>query len=166
MTDGEKSKIIDDMVIICDTRERKNDHILDYFKENGIKYRIEKLDTADYSMVFPNYPEIGLDRKILVERKGSLDEICGNLTKDRDRFIREFERVKDEHLHLVLENFTWKKIMAGSYRSQFDPKAFTASLLTLSIRYGCQMWFTTPKETPSVLYGVLYYELREHLKKF
>ena len=44
--------------------------------------------------------EIGLDRKFLVERKGSLNEVAGNLTKDRERFI-EFERVGDKHMHMA-----------------------------------------------------------------
>ena len=164
MTDKEMQSILDDIVVIVDTREKKNDHILEYFKENGINYVVKKLDTADYSIELPNHPELNLDRKFLVEKKNSLDEISGNFTKGRDRFAREFERVVDENIHLVIENATWKKLLNGSYRSKFPPKSFMASLLTFSIRYNIKVWFCTPKESPTVIYNILRYELFEYLK--
>lgn len=164
MTDKEIDKVIKDMLVIVDSREQKNDHILDYFKMIDQPYKVEKLDTADYSFILPNYPELQLDGAILIEKKNSLDEIAGNFTKGRDRFTREFERVEEEHIHLLIENATWKKILHGSYRSQFPPKSFMASLLTWSIRYGCPIWFCTPEETPIMIWNILHYELLEHLK--
>ena len=164
LTDKQVSDIIHNMVILTDTREQKNQHILDFFDENEIPHKKEQLRTADYSFYLPDYPELGIDRKILVERKGSLNEIAGNFTKDRGRFVREFERVGDEHIHLVMENATWKKILSGSYRSEFNPNAFMASLLTLDIRYNCPVWFCTTEESPILIYNILKYELREHLK--
>ena len=35
-------------MIICDSREKKNAHILRYFDRNGIDYIIRKMDVADY----------------------------------------------------------------------------------------------------------------------
>ncbi|HZJ98563.1 MAG TPA: hypothetical protein VFC79_01070, partial [Tissierellaceae bacterium] len=78
MTELEKMKILEDMVIICDTRERKNQHIINYFLLEGINYQVRKLDTADYSCIFPNYPELNLDEKFLIEKKSSLSELAGN----------------------------------------------------------------------------------------
>ena len=166
MTDKQISEVIQNMVILHDTREQKNQHILDFFDENTIIHEKEKLRTADYSFYLPAYPDLGIDRKILVERKGSLNEIAGNFTKDRGRFIREFERVnEEEHIHMVIENATWKKILNGSYRGEFNPNSFMASLLTVNMRYGCPIWFTTPDESPIIIYSILKYELREFLKK-
>ena len=165
MTDTQMNNVIKDMIIIRDTRERKNDHVVDFLNRNGIPHLEEKLQTADYTFILPNNPELSLDRKFLVERKGSLNEIVGNLTKDRARFIREFERVKDEHLHLVLETATWKKILNGSYRSEFNPNSFMASLLTLNVRYNCPIWFCNTEESPLLIYNILKYELLEHLKQ-
>jgi ERCC4-type nuclease len=164
LTDKQMMDILSDMVIICDTREQKNQHILDYFKENNIPYIIEKLDTADYSFILPNYPDIKMDKMILIEKKNSLDEIAGNFTKDRERFAREFERVDGERIHLLIENATFKKLLNGSYRSKFPPKSFLASLLTWNVRYNCPVWFTTPNETGIIIRYILYYELLEHLK--
>lgn len=162
MTDGEKAKIIDDMVVVVDTREKKNENILTFLEENGIVYVVRKLDTADYSAEFPNYPEF--NERVLVEKKNSLDEICSNFTKHRDRFKREFERVGDREIHLVMENATWKKLLNGKYRSKLHPNALMASILTWSIRYNTKMWFTTKDETGEVIYNIIKYGYREILK--
>lgn len=164
LTDKQIHNILEDMVIIYDTRERKNDHILKYFDDNGIKYRRDTMTTADMTFELPHYPELGLDRQFLIERKASLDEIAGNFTKDRARFQREFERITTEHLHLVIENATFKKMFNESYRSKLPSKSFLASLLTWSIRYNFKVWYTTPPETGRLVYYILYYELMENLK--
>lgn len=164
LTDKVIQSILDDMVIICDTREQKNQHILDYFNDNNIKYKVEKLDTADYSFILPHYPEICMDKQVLVEKKNSLDEIAGNFTKGRDRFQREFERVVTEKIHLVVEKATWKKLLNGSYRSQMPPQSMMASMLTWNIRYSCPIWFAEVGESPVLIYNIMKYELLEHLK--
>lgn len=164
MTDKELNDILQDMTIIIDTREKKNGHLLKYFDDNGIKWVCKKLDTADYSMELPNYQHLGLDRKFLVEKKNSLDEITGNFTTDRARFQREFERITDEHIHLVIENTTWKKVVNGSYRSKMHPNSLTASILSWSIRYNFKVWFVGKDESPMLIYNILKYELVEALK--
>ena len=164
MTDRELNDIIDNMVVIVDSREQKNGHLLKYFDDNGIKWVCKKLDTADYSFELPNYHYLGLDRQFLVEKKNSLDEITGNFTTDRGRFQREFERLDGEHLHLVIENTTWRKVVNGSYRSKMHPNSLTASILTWSIRYGFKVWFVGKDESPMLIYNILKYELLEALK--
>lgn len=166
ITDKEISNILKDITIICDTREKNNNHILTYFKEQNLPYIIQKLDTADYSFFLPNYKTLGLDKLAIIEKKNSLDEIAGNFTKDRERFVREFERVTpQEHIHLVIENATWKKLLNGTYRSQLGSQAFVANLLTWNIRYNCPIWFTTPAESPMLIYNLIRYELFEKLKQ-
>ena len=166
MTDAMMGKIIADMTIVVDTREKKNDHILKYLKEENIPYIIEKLDSADYSFYLPTYPEIYADKKFLVEKKNSLDEIAQNFTKGRPRFEREFERLEHgQKIHLLIENATWKKLYNGSYRSNINPKSFSASLLTWCTRYSCPVWMCTPGESPMLIYQILHYELLEHLKQ-
>ena len=166
MTDKQMGNILSDMVIIVDTREQKNGHILKFFEEQKIKYVIEKLETGDYSFYLPNYPELNFNRKFIIEKKNSLDEIAGNFTKDRDRFTKEFERIRpDEHMHLVIENATWKKLFRGSYRSKLSPKSFMASIMSWCIRYSVPVWFVGVDESPTVIYNLLYYELFEQLKK-
>ena len=166
MTDKEISNILNDIVIICDTREQKNQHILDYFKENNIKYITQKLDSGDYSFYLPNYPELNLDKCSVIEKKNSLDEITQNFTKGRDRFKREFERIPSgTYTHLIIEKATWKKLLNGSYRSQLTPKSFMASLLTFANNYDIKVWFAGVDESPTLIYNLLYYDLFNKLKE-
>lgn len=156
--------IIDDMVIIVDTREQKNQHILEYFDKNNVPYIVETMKTGDYTCEFPNHPNLGLDGKYLIERKGSLDEVAGNFTKGRTRFKAELERVGDRCMDLVMENCTWQKLLNGSYRSNFNPESYKASLLSLSIRYNIPVWFVERKNSPELVYSILKYRVMENLK--
>lgn len=164
-TDKEIGNIIKDMVVVLDTRERQNQHIIDWLEMNNIHYIVNKLDTADYSMILPNYPQLNLDKKFLIERKNSITEICGNFTKGRERFAREFERINDEHLHLVIENATWTKIKNGDSRSKMSPQAITGSILSWTIKYNIKTWFVTKQESPALIYNLLKYELMVELKR-
>ena len=71
--------------LISDTREKKNQHVLDYFETVGIKYEIAKLDFGDYMDAYrPG---------IVIDRKQNIAELAKNVVgKDRDRFVRELER--------------------------------------------------------------------------
>lgn len=77
---------------IFDTREQKNQHIINYFKKNNIEYKIQKLDEGDYKLE-------GNDT-ICIERKGNLDEIMANITQAR--FKRELERAKQKGVKLIV----------------------------------------------------------------
>jgi len=165
MTDKMIADVLKDMVVVVDSREKSNSHILSYFEKNDIPYFVEKMDTADYTFVLPNYPKLDLDYAILIERKNSIDEICGNFTKERDRFTREFERVDQDcqNVHILVEGASWKKILNGTYRSKFPPKSLLASLFTWNARYNCPIWFSDKSEAGMVIHQILYYELRECL---
>lgn len=164
ITNKQKIDIISDMIIIVDTRENKWQHIEKYFKDNKLQYRLQKLDVGDYSFELPNYPHLELDNKFIVERKGSLDELAGNFTKGRQRFAREFERMqKDQKIHLVLENFTWRKLLNGSYRSKFTPNAYKSSLIAWSIKYNFPTWNVVKEDSGEVIYEILKKELENHL---
>jgi len=165
MTDKQMANIMEDMIIVCDSREQKNQHILEYLETNRIKYIIRKIDSADYSFIIPNYPQLNLDYTVLVERKNSWDEIIGNLTTNRERFAREFERMREDDVaHIVIEGANWSQLMRESYRSKVSSKSVLASVLTWNLRYDCSIWFANTKESPMLIYNLLYYGLRERLK--
>ena len=82
-------------MIICDTREKKNRHIIQYFEQREIPYKIAKLDTGDYMDSDSN--------RITIDRKQNLDELCGNLfSPDRSRFWREVRRAKAEGIKMIV----------------------------------------------------------------
>lgn len=87
-------------MIIVDTREQKNQHILKYFHKNGIEYIEQTVKTGDYASPKSN---------IIVERKANLLELAGNISKDNAKRIKkEFCRIpKDKKMViLVEENFS------------------------------------------------------------
>lgn len=84
-----------EMKIVCDTREKTNTHILQYFEKHGIPYTIAKIDTGDYL-------NIG-NPTVRVERKASLGELAHNLlSPDRRRFYNEIRRGRDEGLKIII----------------------------------------------------------------
>ena len=77
-------ELVKSIVILVDTREKENQHILDYFDKKGIKYKKRALEYADYSFMIPenealNIPrDLYFDKECVVERKGSLEELSTN----------------------------------------------------------------------------------------
>jgi hypothetical protein len=82
-------------LIICDTREKGNKKILEYFNKVGQDYIVTKLDAGDY-MVFKCF-------KTLIDKKDGLLELAGNLchTAEHARITKELARAFD----LGCENF-------------------------------------------------------------
>ena len=76
-------------IIICDTREKGNKKILEYFDKVGQDYIISKLDSGDY-MKYKDYSTI-------IDKKDGLLELSHNLcnTLEHQRINREIERAKE-----------------------------------------------------------------------
>lgn len=76
-------------LIICDTREKGNKKILEYFDKVGQDYIISKLDAGDY-MLFKDYTT-------LIDKKDGLLELSHNLCNslEHTRIKREIERAKN-----------------------------------------------------------------------
>lgn len=103
-----------------------------------------------------------------VERKMSLTEIAGNLTRERDRFKAEFNRASERgiRLYILIEQASWEAAYSGAYRSQMKPQSMIASLLTWSARYGCSVLMCERSDTGGKLIrDILRYEMREALNK-
>lgn len=142
-------------MIICDTREKKNSHVLSYFGRNGIQYEIRTMDTADY--MDPDRPGV------LVDRKRNLDELAANLcTRDSGRFWREIARSKDMGARLVVlcEH-------GGQYRSIEDVKAWRSKYSRITgrmlasrmykahIAYGVEFLFCSKRQTGRMIAEIL-----------
>ena len=168
-TDGEIKKLLASMVILIDTREQDNGHLIRYFDQKKIPYESKKLDYGDYSVLLPKNEELGVNRNIffdnslIVERKGSLSELAGNLTKDRTRFESELIRAKGANIALMIENATYSDLVMGRYRSDYNAKSFVATLATYSARYGLDVNFVEKELAGNWIYHRLYYAVREEL---
>ena len=160
-TDKELTEKLKKLTILCDTREQDR-HVSEYLEKNKIPTTTRKLDVGDYSC---QLEDVSFERDIAVERKHNLDEICGNFTAERERFEREFLRAKayGTKVHLIIENASWSDVFLGNYRSKFPAKSLAASLLSWMVRFNVSVTFCKPNETGRIIYGIMYYHVREKL---
>ena len=172
-TDGELKELLGSMKILVDTREQANQHILGGLDKLGIAYDTKKLDYGDYSCYLPANSDLGILRDIhytsrfAIERKGSLEELSGNLTKHRQQFENELLRASGAGCQLILmiEQGSWADIEAGKYATQFNKKAFAASLLSYQARYGLQIAFVNQAIAPGFTARTFHYWIRESLTR-
>lgn len=170
-TDNELKKLLQSIVVLVDTREKRNGHITTYFDKHEIHHKPKKLDYGDYSLMLPSCREMGVFRDIYftdtiaIERKASLEELSGNLTRDRARFETELIRANACKLFLMVENANYADIVAHRYKTQYEPKSFLASLKTYEARYLIDLNFVPASFAGNFIYHTLYYHVREYLLK-
>jgi ERCC4-type nuclease len=170
-TDTEIKKLMsENLKIIVDTREQENQHILDYFNKHKVKYEVKKLNTGDYSIKLIACPEMGLARDcyipVTIEKKNSIDELASSF-KARTRFESEFIRAAGSgtKIFLLVEDAQgYENIINHKYRSEYDPKALMASLLTFESRYNFTTMFVDKKYSGNRIYYTLRYNLYQFLK--
>jgi hypothetical protein len=84
-------------IILTDSRQQKEKHILKEFDNQGILHIRTNLPSADYMVLRYNLQKgMYLDYSILIDSKKDLLEICSNLCKssEHERLIREIELAK------------------------------------------------------------------------
>ena len=127
-------------MLICDSKEKKNEHILRYFDRHGIDYEIRKLDVGDYMF------EGGT---ISVDTKRSVDELASNMLNRNDhaRFLREAKRAADSGVKLIvlLETSKYKAIPdLREWRSKYScitGRALMDAVYKTHISYGVEFLF-------------------------
>lgn len=169
MTPGEMEHILKSIFLIVDTREQPTERYYKRLDSVGMLYRRQKLDFGDYSCGYcaADGSEVILDREIVIERKMSIDEICGNFTKGRDRFAREFERAQKSgaKVHLIIENGNYEKVIGGKYRSRLNANSLLASVVAFADRYNISVHFCKPETTPVLINKIFYHHVRNKLMK-
>lgn len=169
-TDKEIEKIMKSMVVIVDTRENVNGHILEYLRAKEVPYKLQKLDTGDYGCMIPRNEEFGILRDTYldcrVERKAHIDEITGNLQKDtQTAFENELIRSKDIPFTLIVEDLHgYEKIIKGDYRSKYNPKALLGRLNSFMAKYNFEIVYLDKKLSGNWIYHKLYYHAQHYLK--
>lgn len=158
------------MVILVDSREKQNSHILHYFQKQGIPYEIQKLDYGDYTCKIPA-AEAGRDiyfhDSIVIERKNSLEELSGNLTQSRDRFEMEFLKARNAgcKVYLMIEDPRgYTGICNHAYKTQLNPASYMASLKTWEHRFDANVQFIAPELSGYYIVSTFHYFVREVLR--
>ena len=166
----EIKKLTKQMVILVDSRDKRNEHILSYFDKQEIAYKKEKLEYGDYSFMIPATAageDIFFHRDIAIERKASLEELSGNLAQERERFEKEFLKAGNDgcKIYLMIESpGGYSDIIGHRYRTEFTPAAYMASLKTWESRFGCNVQFIDNQYSGYYIYSTFSYFAREKLK--
>jgi ERCC4-type nuclease len=161
-------QILDSLTIIVDSREKVNSHIIMWLKHNKINYIEAKLDFGDYSYFIPKNLELDIEEDIMfndtisVERKRNLEEVAGNITADRKRFKREFERGQGKMI-LMIEDSTYKDLSNGNYKSKVSKESFRGTLFKWSDKYGIPFTFIDSEKSGEYIYYTFYYHLKNIL---
>jgi ERCC4-type nuclease len=167
-TEKELKIILDALVIIVDTREQKNQHILEYFRKKEIPFKFQTMKTGDYSAMIPKNEEMGIVRDTYlpaaIERKNGVDELVGSI-KDRQRFENELIRSTKHPFTMIVEELNgYEKILNGQYISKYKPESLLGSLKAFEARYNFTTVFVDPKTSGNYIYHSLLYRCRESLK--
>lgn len=159
-----------DYEIICDSREKVNEHILNSFKRNNINYRVEKLAVGDYRVEYKGYRP-----SCIIERKSNLDELILNLTdankdsNEDNRFTRKLKRAvcSNQRVYIVIEDLNWyENLLSNNYRSKAKSNAVRGMLISLMSKYPNHLSVHGVKKelAGSFINSLLYYALKEGLK--
>lgn len=134
-------------IIICDTREKGNKKILEYFTKVNQDYIISKLEAGDY-MIYKDYTTI-------IDKKDGLLELVGNLchTSEHERVKREIARARElgcVNFIFLIQDSKIKTIEDIKNWSSPHTKVKGSTLLkvmaTMSKKYGVKFIIVPKKE--------------------
>ena len=169
-TDKEIDKLCKSITVLVDTREKSNQHIIDWFNEKKILWKSKALSNGDYSFFLPSNEDLNIerdlyfDKEIMVERKHSLDEVGSNFTTYRTRFEEEMATYSGKK-YLLLENSTYGQIVRGAYRNKLSEKAFLASVHTFNHRYKLEIVYMPNSDySAEWIYLTFVYYLKNYLR--
>lgn len=145
-------------MIVVDTREQKNQFILEYFEKNNIEFKEEKLDVGDY--------QLNENTSFVIDRKANIEELIQNVIHDHARLVREIKRASDSGIHLLflVQSEEVKSLddldAWENPRIKWSPKATTGQTLkkilnTMIDEYGMQVIFCDKSHFATTLIWLL-----------
>ena len=164
------------MQVQVDTREHKSEweRIQKQFDDLGVQYFRSKLYVGDYQ---------SLDNpRLVIDRKKDLNELCGNVCQQHDRFKAELIRAMQQNIKIVIlvergedvksledvyfwENprkheVIWKTVNGKRVKTVRSAKAIDGpqllkSLYTIRERYNVDFEFCTKEETGKRIVEIL-----------
>lgn len=173
-TDKEMDKILSNMVVLVDTRERETKHIIKFFDAKKINYIVKKLDFGDYSCMIPKGTFMGqerdifFDRDIVIERKACIDELANNFKDDGVRLKTELSHLNKYNIrfYVFIEDPNYDvNIRSGNYRSNYKPKSlYNRIKKSIELRYKTILRPISKEVIGSEIYNTLEAYVYEVLK--
>ncbi|MDC0679694.1 ERCC4 domain-containing protein [Sorangium atrum] len=122
------------MIIIVDTREQRP-----WTFGGRLHMEHAALPAGDYSLA-------GFETSVAIERK-SLDDLVQSVTWERERFLRECERLRAYELKTILVEAGVPDVWAHRYRSRTMPQAVIASALAIEQDFGISTTWAGSRES-------------------
>ena len=173
--DAYEQKIaLESFVILRDTREQDTPRARARYASFGVPCDRATLSYGDYTYnaQLPDGSWVcdtaqTISPACFVERKMNLDELAQCFTRGRERFQKEFERAQANKAKgfLLIENASWENLIAGRYRSKFNPKAFLASAAAWAVRYDLNLIFCKEETSGKLIKELLYRDFKERLER-
>ena len=152
-------------IILTDTRQQKEEHIIKEFDKQGILHIRTGLPSADYMAVrYDKEKGFYLDYSILIDTKKDIEEIAGNLcnSQSHERVKREIQKGKDlgakEFIFLInggkvktiqdLQNWTSK-------RTKVKGETLLKIFKTMSQKYGVRFIICEKKKMGEMIINLL-----------
>ena len=172
-TDTELKKVLKELVILIDTREKDCNTTIKYFERNNIKYSMSKLNHGDYAAMIPKGCIKGIERdiyftdSIVIEKKGNIDELCNNLKDNASRLKSEFAHLNKngtKYFIFIQDGLYHKHLYNEEYISKYKTNSLRARLKSICAEYKTQIVPISKEYISSEIYETLYYEVRNILK--
>lgn len=165
------------MIIMCDSREQKWDHVREGFDSLGAQWVRSKLYVGDYARMD--------SMMTVVDRKQHLLEVAGNLCQQHERFRAECLRAQEGGIRLVVlveergvndlegvrrwinpRRKRWDMMRAAAMRGKvirgnvskqppISGERLAAIMQTMTDKYGVEWAFCTKRETPKKILDIL-----------
>ena len=172
-TQKQYKELLSHLVILAQTNEQKNEHILSSFDKKGIKYKQKSISEGDYAFYIEACPELGFPTdtyftdEVFIERKNSLSELASSFygqkkkrsdgtTEYDDAFRRELKRAKcKKHKYLLVEQPNGLDgILKHDYRKKKKKKSFWGTLHRLEIDYDLRVKFISKENMGLEIYTI------------
>ena len=150
-------------IIVHDTVEKSNQHVIEYFDKKNIRHKARKLKTGDYCFMIEKCPELGFpidtyfSDELCIERKNGLDEIAGNIKSHDERFFKELNRmINIEYCYLLIEDCRLDDIIEHNYQSEYNELAYLRRLLGVQRVANFYMNFVKKENMGQMIYEICY----------
>ena len=143
-----------DFIILTDTRQQKEQHILKEFDKQGILHIRTGLPSADY-MALRYKNGFYLDYSTLIDTKKDLEEMSSNLcnTQNHERIKREIERAKELECKKFIFLINGGKVKTiqdlqnwSSKRTRVKGSTLLKIMQTMTSRYGIKFIICSKKD--------------------
>lgn len=154
---------MNDLLILCDTRQQKDKYITNYFDKQNISWLRTTLPSADY-MALKYENGFIKDYSILIDTKKDVEEIAHNLcnTTEHERVKREISKAKElgckKFIFLICDNKIKNAndlINWSSTKTKVKGEILLKIMKTMKERYEVNFMFTSKKNAGKVIISLL-----------